>query len=695
MDRVNDSTKMCIDALRLAKTDTEKFAALSLITKIVKSQDCDRERRKEIFDAIGFDFISRLLSTKEVPEGCPSYIYQAIALTLLAYFCMEPELAQDPQILLKVDEITDFILNAGSTEDEKLMVADAIQCLEAISSVSAGKQTILERDVITKLCKAAEQHKLNHEDGLKLLLTLVSTIGPECWQKHPEAFHELMNKFANDFVSDNSEKKFDLCQKLVSIMYSFPKALANNCESAKWATDIHQGLSDILFSKVPVPHMEPALKLGALMTEKLGVRWALGYTQQSKQFFLIFVHLVCIEVRMITEDRTLDQVLDDGSLLTACFSALETVISFLVINESALDLDQQQKQQLYSAVTSAMNAVVSLLSNVPCTLPLSLHDLDEGKRQILFAIVRVTGAWLAEETAALREEVYETLPFIMKVASHSFELVLSGQSDIDVMRFLLPGLCHLTAEDKARLLLVEMKFQKFLLDYFIYNWKMFMKHEKSNEYETVIVTICGICMNLVVLEGNLVATDPTFHEFLQCILKSLPGLEHGIQHLVLTGNLAVLGLLLLRHYTNKIKACETAVYRYLTSSIKFLWDAHNVDDSHDANTLSVAHDYKKIWTQVMELWFLGMQALSTLLPKMPWITQFIVESGWTGVIIDTLIRIPEGAIDASTKSAYEHLLCCLVNNGQNVAHSLKNQGALQACTIHKLSELHPLLFHSN
>lgn len=37
------------------------------------------------------------------------------------------------------------------------------------------------------------------------------------------------------------------------------------------------------------------------------------------------------------------------------------------------------------------------------------------------ATIRLLGAWLAEETLALREDVYEVLPFILTVANETFE----------------------------------------------------------------------------------------------------------------------------------------------------------------------------------------------------------------------------------------------------------------------------------
>ena len=37
------------------------------------------------------------------------------------------------------------------------------------------------------------------------------------------------------------------------------------------------------------------------------------------------------------------------------------------------------------------------------------------------ATIRLLGAWLSEETLALREDVYDVLPFILTVANETFE----------------------------------------------------------------------------------------------------------------------------------------------------------------------------------------------------------------------------------------------------------------------------------
>lgn len=78
------SLRKCISLLKVAKTDTERFAALMLVTQLVSSNEVDVAGRRELFDAIGFKFLNRLLSTRNVPNSCPPDVYQSLSLTILA-----------------------------------------------------------------------------------------------------------------------------------------------------------------------------------------------------------------------------------------------------------------------------------------------------------------------------------------------------------------------------------------------------------------------------------------------------------------------------------------------------------------------------------------------------------------------------------------------------------------------------------
>jgi hypothetical protein len=47
----------------------------------------------------------------------------------------------------------------------------------------------------------------------------------------------------------------------------------------------------------------------------------------------------------------------------------------------------------------------------------------------------------------------------------------------DTLRFLIPGMCHLVAEDKPRKIILEMKMHETLFTYLSYHWTIFDSHK--------------------------------------------------------------------------------------------------------------------------------------------------------------------------------------------------------------------------
>ena len=46
-----------VQVLEKAETDTEKFAALFLVPKLVKGADCDKNARMHLVEAMGYSFL--------------------------------------------------------------------------------------------------------------------------------------------------------------------------------------------------------------------------------------------------------------------------------------------------------------------------------------------------------------------------------------------------------------------------------------------------------------------------------------------------------------------------------------------------------------------------------------------------------------------------------------------------------------
>lgn len=287
---------------------------------------------------------------------------------------------------------------------------------------------------------------------------------------------------------------------------------------------------------------------------------------------------------------------------------------------------------------------------------------------------------------------------------------------VDVLRVMLPALCHLTVEDEARKVMIQVKEDVVFFDWFQYHWtivhykrppvpkserlkqlqnpKIELSEEVLEEMKdsrAAMISACNIFMNLTVIEAKYVEESDLFNNLMKFVFENLPELKAQPENLPLHGNLAVLGLLLMKQQNKKIKKNDFSICRYIQATIRFLWDAYVVDESSDSG-LVVAMSYKEYWMEIQELWFLGMQTMASVLALVPWISEFAIESGWAEGIVVLLKQIKVGALPPNVKSAFEDFLSRLVDANANVADVLKKADALKVCRNHRLMELGKKLF---
>ena len=735
-ESVPDSVRKCITILKGAESDTEKFAALFMVTKLVKGEDCNTHSKKLLFEAIGFKFLKRLLLSPDVPADCPPLVYKSVALSILSSFCSDAELATHPEMLANIPVFLDIVQQADDDDldDNLIVVSEAYECLQNIAAHQPGRLALLEVGGVAKMCEIYAQQSFQTDEALNILVTLVGQFGPSAWDINPKPFHVIVNKIALDFETDHSERKFELCRMLHALLVSCRRnVIVATANEALWPGSIYKGLSDILTSRLGKAQRDPALKLASIMVELLGVEWCLTDEERPRQFFLLLVQLCTIEVRMQLEDHTFKQIMTNADLVTSCFIMLELSIAYIATD--TLELEQKEKQQLYTALKGAFSAVVSVLTKVSRDFTKNPNVVDIKEKIFVCAMVRVLSAWLAQETSAMRSSVYALLPFMLTLANETFYTHRSRRlaekkqssdtmetdsdviSQVDILRLMLPALCHLAVEEKARKILLEAKEDEVLYECLVYHWSIVHykkppvpKSERGkvrkdpeleldpkmledmNDSRAAMISICNIFMNVTVLEAKMVEESMLFATLLKFIFNNLPELKSTQENLVLHGNLAVLGLLLLKQQAKRVKKNDFTICRYIQATIRFLWDAYNVDESNDSSSLVVAMSYKKYWLELMELWFLGMQTMSAVLALVPWISEFAIESGWAEGIIDTLHKIRMGSLPSNTKSAYEDFLCHLVDANNSVTTVLKEHDALTVCRTHRFMELGKRLF---
>lgn len=735
-ESVPDSVKKCIAILKASESDTEKFAALFMVTKLVKGEDCSTRSKKLLFEAIGFKFLKRLLLSPDVPADCPPLVYKSVALSILSSFCSDPELATHPEMLVNIPVFLDIVQQADDDDldDNLIVVSEAYECLQNIAAHEPGQMALLEVGGVAKMCEIYAQQSFQTDEALNILVTLVGRFGPTAWDINPKPFHVIVNKISLDFETDHSERKFELCAMLHALLSSCRRnVIVATAGDELWSGSIYKGLSDILTSKLGKAQRDPALKLASVMVELLGVDWLLTDEERPRQFLLLLVQLCSIEIRMQLEDRNFKQIMTNADLVTACFVVLELSIQYIA--NDTLDLEQKEKQQLYTSFKGAFSAVITLLTKVSNDFTKNPNVLDTKAKVFVCALVRVLSAWLAQETSAMRNAVYGILPFMLTLANETFYAYRSRRlaekrqtsdameteadlvSQIDILRLMLPALCHLAVEEKARNILIDAKEDEVLYECLAYHWSIvhYKKplvpksergkvkkepdveldpkvQEEMKDSRAAMISICNIFMNITVLEAKMVEESTLFATLLKFLFNNLPELKSIPENLVLHGNLAVLGLLLLKQQAKRVKKNDFTICRYIQATIRFLWDAYNVDESNDTSALVVAMSYKKYWFELMELWFLGMQTMSAVLALVPWISEFAIESGWAEGIIDMLHKVRAKSLPANTKSAYEDFLCHLVDANNSVTTVLKEHDALAVCRTHRFMELGKRLF---
>lgn len=724
-EKVSAPIQQCAAILKSAKSDTEKFAALFMVTKLVKSKDCTRAGKRALFEAIGFPFLKKLLTSDSLLEDVPASMYKSVALSILTCFCLDEDLATHADMLASIPVFLEIVQTADDA-DSLIVVSEAYSCLQSIALYEPGRNALLAAGGLEKWSQIYLQQSFQTDEALNILVTLAHHFGPVAWDVDPKAFHDLMQRLALDFQSDTTERKFELAEIITSLIFSCRHDLIRrSSEGELWPESLYKGISDILKSRITKNQRDPTLKLTAQVVELLGIEWTLSDVEDPKKFFLLLLQLSAIEVRMQMDNKSFNQSVDNADLITSCFLILELSLTFMAADQ--LDFDQKEKQQTYTALKGAFTAVLNVMTKLSND---KISENLDGKNKIFAcAMIRVLATWLAQETTAMRAAVYKVMPFIMKLSSATFyenrqyrmdnkEINIDlSEAPMDVLRVFLPALCHIVVEDEGRKIFLKAKGEDVLHDFVLFHWSVAhykrppvpraerlarmnepdpelspQQLEMMKDSRAAIVTACNILMNITVLEPKLVEESVTFNNILKFVLNMLPEFKDTADNLVCLGHLSILGLLLLKQQPKKVKKNDFSICRYIQVTIRFLWDAWIVDDANDPEALVVSITYKEYWGEIAELWFLGMQTMCGILKQIPWISEFAIESGWAEGIIETLKKVRIGTLPANVKSAYEDFLSQLIDANENVAGVLKKADALRVCRNHRMMDLGKKLF---
>ncbi|KAK7138547.1 hypothetical protein R3I93_015857 [Phoxinus phoxinus] len=292
----------------------------------------------------------------------------------------------------------------------------------------------------------------------------------------------------------------------------------------------------------------------------------------------------------------------------------------------------------------------------------------------LFATFRSLCAWLAEETACLKDDVIELLPFLIGYARSHFKGGGEGKGLSDWMskmsisnrshdatwssdaplRYLLPALCHLSAEDGPRRVLLSLETPALLVGFLRTGWGSLKGQSgKTVTRDPSLETACSALLNFAITEPERVRNDPCFVALEDLLSEALPVLLHKPRLLVFSANCCTLGLMI-----GRLKSASTepgpGQRRFFSSALCFLLSAVQSAPAREAARISVL--WEECWEEAGELWRLSLQALAACVRVQSWIPSLIRDDRWLQNLFSRLG--PSGRLsDRASHEVLEEVLC--------------------------------------
>eukprot|EP00042_Codosiga_hollandica_P058716 m.889493 g.889493 ORF g.889493 m.889493 type:complete len:924 (+) comp59943_c0_seq9:63-2834(+) len=210
-------------------------------------------------------------------------------------------------------------------------------------------------------------------------------------------------------------------------------------------------------------------------------------------------------------DELVDMINKLQRPLNEAVQAVMILLSALQESDApATEVAQPNQVQSSESASSSSAQPVTPNPAVPQALPTPVTDDQLAKlavEPIILAAIRLLGSWLAEETASNRDEVLALAPFLARLStvSGAQEESASAQEDAipAMVRFLLPGLCHLAADDASREILLQTDLVPKLASYLASAIQLLLRgHAQDRDIHDVNL-LCGVLLTIAV-------TSPVF-----------------------------------------------------------------------------------------------------------------------------------------------------------------------------------------
>ncbi|XP_023200190.1 neurochondrin [Xiphophorus maculatus] len=715
----------CLHALRHAKNDSQTLAALMLITRLCPASQLDPATMRRVFEAVGPALPARLLVTAlrdAGGAGLPPQELLSLGSALLAALSTDPNMAARPQLLATVPLLLGLLADgpgsqqqnraeagpearpggSGGEGDEsrrsevksldEAVVADCFQVLTAVLGLLRGPERLLARGAVPALCRASGQNCC-HQRALSLLGCLLSRTREEAWRKHPAELLSLLLRLCSEFCRASDQTRLQMCAQLVRFLPP-PEAALQSAELREAVGRVWAALRPTLQAKLTPKQIGPVLVLSACLLDLYG--WE---SVGPARFCCLLVNRACVEVRMgLEEPPGNDPSPELQNTLTGCYRIMEAAMEQACTagaagatappHCSALSaLSLQQSRQVLEVLQEAFSAVIFYLQQV---------ESDRFSDPFVLATFRALCAWLAEETSCLKEEVTALLPFLIGYARRHLQEGAAEPSLSDwtarlsfsegggawtgtgALRYLLPALCHLSAEDAPRKVLLSVDAPALLVDFLIRTWTDLRGRSLTAlPRDPSMETACSALLNVMVTEPDSVRKDLCFRALEVHLSEALPVLMNKPRLLVLAANYCTLGLMIGRLKAPTGGPVDSGQRRFFSVTLRFLRGA--LRPGSGSGPVQVSADWEESWDEAAELWRLSLQALGGCVRAQPWLSGLIRDEGWLRHTVGVLTQ-SGAAPERHSQEALEEALCAVAERcpdcRREVREAMRSGGAL-------------------
>jgi hypothetical protein len=625
-------------------------------------------------------------------------MYQSIATTIVRGLCANEDVATHPDMLEAIPAIVDVVIDGAYAEKDTdlIVIQDAYECLILLASHDPSAQSLVDCGSVDKLVAIIVEERFNHEQAIIVLMRLVNVLGSDVWRKNFLVYLSLVERLSNDFEKERSKGKAQACEVMTQLLFAAPKNMVP-LRGSTWVMNLQKGVADILGSRVNKELRDAALHLSAAITMSVDPRFWLRCASAAEQssardrFLVLLVRLVVVELHLILEDTTWQEVVAEKELLASCLAILENVMTAYFSGKLQL-LGEENRTFLYQDASEGADVVLGFIETflkerVESEAPAHLNNDEEV---VFTASMRILTARLMEDPDVFGERASQFLPHVCTLMKGT----CSANSPL--WDILLPAFVVFSEEDKCRKVIVDAEipilvFEKFdvLRDSFLTKIKMTHNHHLAAETRQDVNSlklVLNLLLNVSVSERDALRQNGRgYSQYWRPVFEMLLEIGSLPEYLPLVGHLVVVGLMLTRIFPEFQESMGGVGCRYLSAAVRFLWDAFNLEEKSDGQTLDVSFGYKPIWEEVKDLWYIGMDCVTKLADKTPNIADFFVLVDWPAEIMRCLAK--SNPVLPHTAMVFETFLLTLAKRSKAAETIMKEFGPHKFCDPHGMTAL--------